>query len=547
MPLAGRETTRLRQLLRRSLPGTAMAIVAGVLHQLGSFQPIERVAYNTLFRLRGSISWDERVVLVGVDDKTLRQLGQFPIPRRHYTTLLQKLTEAEPNVVVFDIVFSEPSLSSAEDTQLAAAIAQHGSVVLAQAWDGSGHLWQPIPLLRQAALTTGHIATLQDADGITRKVEPQRQEVPALSIAATQVYSLTHQAVRLPSLHDVLWINWTGQMRQAPQYSLVDVIQGRVGAIAFRNKIVVVGATAVGIDALPTPFDRIPPASSNHLHATAISNLLGSNLLHPAPVAWLWVIALVGGPGLGLVLTQRPVKQQLLLWLGLCLGWLLLNALLFQVNYWLPTGLPLALFSLTTGAILMIEHSRLELENDTLQHLATSDALTGVANRRHFDQYLDYEWRRSARTGSPLTLILCDVDFFKKFNDHYGHQAGDNCLRLVAAAIKGAVKRPADLVVRYGGEEFAVILPNTDTRGAAKVAEQIRLGVRALEITHAQSTAHQNVSLSLGVASTVPHPQGSPATLIATADQALYQAKAEGRDRFSILGALISSSGDSNR
>ncbi|MBW4692017.1 MAG: diguanylate cyclase [Lyngbya sp. HA4199-MV5] len=521
---------QFRQLLQRSLPGIATALITGALHQLGFFQSIEQIAYNTLFRLRGAIPWDERVVLVGVDDKTLQQLGQYPLPRRHYATLLQKLTQAEPNVVVFDLVFSEPS-SFAEDRQLAEAIAQHGSVVLAQAWKQDGQLWQSIAPLRQAAVATGHIAKLEDADGITRKIEPQRQGTPALSIAAIQVYSLVHHAVALPDLQDRLWLNWVGQMRQASHYSFVDVVQGRVPAIALRGKIVMVGSTATGIDPLPTPFDRTPPASGNYLHANAINNLLQTNFLHPAPDSWFLLIFLIGGPGLSLMLMQCPVKHQLILWLGLCLSWLLLSGIMLRTNYWLPTGLPLALFSLTTVAILTLERLQLELENRTLQHLATSDTLTKIANRHHFDQYLDYEWHRSARTQSSLALILCDVDFFKRFNDHYGHQAGDNCLMLVAAAIKGAVKRPADLVARYGGEEFVVILPDTDVKGAVEVAERIRAQVKALAISHAQSTVAQTVSLSLGVVSTIPHSQGAAATLIATADQALYRAKAEGRDR----------------
>lgn len=528
---AGEFVKPLRSSLKRSLPGVATAIVAVGLQQLHLLQPLERTVYQALFRFRGEIPWDERVVLVGIDDKTLRQLGQYPFPRRHYTALLQKLTQAEPNVVVFDIVFSEQSAVPAEDLQLATTIAQHGSVVLAQAWDGNGQPWQSIAPLRQAAIATGHIAKLEDPDGITRKLKPQRQGIPALAVAATQVYSLTHQPIALPNLNDDLWINWAGQMQQAPQYSFVDVVQRRVPVTAFRNKIVVVGSTAVGIDPLPTPFDRAPPASGNFLHANVISNLLQQNSLQTAPSAWLVFILLVGGPGLSLLLVKHPVKRQLSIWLGLCFSWLLLNGLVFQANYWLPTAFPLVLLSLTTLAIVTIEHLRLELENRTLQHLATSDALTQIANRRHFDQYLDYEWRRLGRTQSSLALILCDVDFFKKFNDYYGHQAGDNCLRLVAAAMKGAVKRPADLVARYGGEEFVVILPNTDTRGALNVAESIRSQVKALEIPHAQSQADQYVSISLGVASVVPHPQGSAATLIAIADQALYRAKAEGRDR----------------
>jgi len=131
----------------------------------------------------------------------------------------------------------------------------------------------------------------------------------------------------------------------------------------------------------------------------------------------------------------------------------------------------------------------------------------------------------------PLSLILCDVDYFKSYNDTYDHPAGDQCLQQVAQAIYRAVRRPMDLVARYGGEEFAVILPNTGPEGAVQVAEEIRSGVKALKISHADSQANPYVTLSLGVASTFPTAELSPATLIAAADQGLYQAKTQGLEQ----------------
>ncbi|MBD1923790.1 diguanylate cyclase [Microcoleus sp. FACHB-831] len=179
-------------------------------------------------------------------------------------------------------------------------------------------------------------------------------------------------------------------------------------------------------------------------------------------------------------------------------------------------------------------YQQLEAANQQLQRLATLDGLTSLANRRKFDEYLDAEWRRMAREKTPLSLILCDIDFFKRYNDNYGHPAGDECLQKVACAIRSAVKRPADLVARYGGEEFAAILPNTDLAGALKVAEEIRSRVGGLEIVHAFSSVKQHVTISLGVASIIPGHDTSVKMLIALADKALYQAKAEGRDGVSV-------------
>jgi diguanylate cyclase (GGDEF)-like protein len=177
-------------------------------------------------------------------------------------------------------------------------------------------------------------------------------------------------------------------------------------------------------------------------------------------------------------------------------------------------------------------YQQLEKANEELQKLATVDSLTQIANRRRFDEYLDLKWRQMAREQASLSLILCDIDFFKSYNDTYGHPTGDTSLQEVAQALLGSVKRPEDLVARYGGEEFAVILPNTTATGAVYLAEKMRKNIKALEIPHVNSTVNPYVTISLGVASIVPHPESSLEMLIEAADRALYQAKATGRDRY---------------
>jgi len=166
-----------------------------------------------------------------------------------------------------------------------------------------------------------------------------------------------------------------------------------------------------------------------------------------------------------------------------------------------------------------------------LQCLAKLDGLTQIANRRRFDEYLEQEWSRSCRDSSPLSFILCDVDHFKLFNDTYGHQAGDDCLRSIAAAISACARRPADLAARYGGEEFALILPNTDIEGALQVAESLRREINRLAIPHSRSTAADHVTLSMGASGVIPGRSTSPEALIELADEALYAAKAGGRDQ----------------
>lgn len=172
----------------------------------------------------------------------------------------------------------------------------------------------------------------------------------------------------------------------------------------------------------------------------------------------------------------------------------------------------------------------LQKMNAELERLSTTDALTGIPNRRSFDHQLEHEWRRALRDGTRLAIVMADVDVFKRFNDTYGHQAGDDCLRQVAQAMSAQLKRSGDMIARYGGEEFIVLLPGLDLSQAKKLAEQLRAAVAKLGIPHAHGPAG-HVSISLGVASYRPHPNMRVETLIHQADSALYTAKKLGRNR----------------
>jgi len=176
-------------------------------------------------------------------------------------------------------------------------------------------------------------------------------------------------------------------------------------------------------------------------------------------------------------------------------------------------------------------YEQLKAANQELHRLATFDGLTQVANRRCFDEVLEQEWRRLTREQASLALILCDIDFFKLYNDTYGHQAGDYCLQQVAKALASSVRRPADLVARYGGEEFIAILPNTEAEGAMRVAQEMQFQVKALHISHCKSSISQYITVSIGVSGTFPCLDTSAIRLIAAADKALYRAKEQGRDR----------------
>lgn len=174
----------------------------------------------------------------------------------------------------------------------------------------------------------------------------------------------------------------------------------------------------------------------------------------------------------------------------------------------------------------------LQAANLKLERLATLDSLTKVANRRRFDEYLRQEWQRMSREEQPLSLVLLDVDYFKRYNDHLGHQQGDQCLIAVAAAICQAVKRSIDLVARYGGEEFAIILPNTRRIGAMVVAETVQSEIASRQLSHPSSPIGPYLTVSMGIASTLPSGDVSCSDLVAAADAALYQAKRRGRNGY---------------
>jgi len=173
---------------------------------------------------------------------------------------------------------------------------------------------------------------------------------------------------------------------------------------------------------------------------------------------------------------------------------------------------------------------KLEAAVKELNQLSSLDGLTGISNRRHFDQYINLEWKRGKRNLKPLSIILADIDFFKNYNDTYGHQAGDNCLKEVAVSLKSVLRRPGDMVFRYGGEEFAVVLPETPKGGAIVLAQKMCQTIQSLNIEHQNSEISSTLTLSLGVSSSLPASNLTPEQLIYAADQALYSAKHEGRN-----------------
>ena len=250
---------------------------------------------------------------------------------------------------------------------------------------------------------------------------------------------------------------------------------------------------------------------------------------------------------LALVLMKRRLRTAEDLWLTIamlaaCLDvWLTFRAgARFSLGWYAgraaslvtSTVVLLSLFSDITQLYSKVAHA-----NRILENLARIDGLTGVANRRHFDAAFETEWRRAQRDGRPVSLLMIDVDEFKSFNDRYGHQDGDTCLKRVAACIGARARRPGDLAARYGGEEFAMILPATDLTGASFLADAMRLEIRELSIQH-EASVRGVVTVSIGLSTAVPKFGGSPDALLRAADSALYRAKQAGRDQIYVADGV---------
>jgi len=195
-----------------------------------------------------------------------------------------------------------------------------------------------------------------------------------------------------------------------------------------------------------------------------------------------------------------------------------------------PIDLPVALARIRTQILVKRAMEALEEVNERLRRLATVDSLTGIANRRRFDEVLESEWKRAIRDASPLAVLMADVDYFKKYNDTYGHDVGDKVLRQVAEALSGGL-RPGDFVARYGGEEFVLVLPLTEAEGALAVAERLRAAVAATEVTHGDGQTSSRVTICIGVATGIASRTAAPQPLVTLADGALYEAKRAGRNR----------------
>lgn len=352
----------LRRLSFRKLNQTLLlgAIAGGLVAGLSALEllkPIEARSIDRLMRLRGEQPWNSEIVVVGIDDRTLATLGRFPIERRYYTQMLEKLRENNINVVALDILMPEPS---PDDVSLAEAMADHGGVVLAEASGQYGRQLLPNPTLEEYAIGLGHIDQSSDFDGFTRYHNTYVGDRRSLAAAAAAAYSLTTDLITIPPFTErQLRINWPGPVETVPYVSLIDLINGRQTRVLSNRTIAVVGATGVGLDQqLRTPFNN-NSVGGLYVYVAVLDNLLAESWLRPAfSPPWLLTALVLAGPLIAGGLRGRSFLQQISLWIIGIAGWLLICLLALANYYVLPVVAPILLLSLIEGVMIFTDRLR---------------------------------------------------------------------------------------------------------------------------------------------------------------------------------------------
>lgn len=555
MSMRSARNNRLKARLLTALGGAA---VVTLLVLSGLTWRVDAWLYDALMRHTAPAA-DDRILVVAVDEKSLAEIGRWPWSRRIHAQLIDRLTAAGARGVALDILLSEPALYDPEgDALLAQALNRSGKVVLPvyaepQQRGGAAVELIPIPEFAASAAALGHVDMPLDADGVARSAFLRAglgsPHWPSLAQALAQLGSDPQASADLPGLRNtesaeaspqtwvrdnqvlVPYVQSPDDFRQA---SYSDVLNGRVPASLLRGRWIIVGVTAAGMGneiTAPGWHSNAPRLSGVDYQANALNMLINEQATVPLSIAaqvclsiLLVVLPLLlyGLPGM------RPIWKPLLVAL---LAVPLVTFLLLRFGHWwfAPTS---ALIVLCIGAAM-----RLARGLRRTQRQAHSDPLTGLANRNVFDEALEHELRQARRNGQPLSLLLLDVDYFKRLNDSLGHPTGDEVLRALASVLRARARRPRDLVARLGGDEFAVMLPETTPQAAAAIATTVHVDLANLSArgTGNGSPALPPFTISVGIHTTRQGDEMTAEEAFERADAALYQAKQAGRNR-SALG-----------
>lgn len=559
-----------------TVPGVVILVIIGIL--TGIFQLLEWATLDLFFRLRPVEPPDERIVLVTIDEKDLNTLGQWNLSDERIAQAITNLQQYQPRVIGLDLYRnfpippgSEKLIKIYQNTPNLIGLEKAMGVTVSPpsglpypdqvgfsdlVLDGDGKIRRGLMAIRRHngeihySIGTQLALKYLEGDNIIPQAIPYHPEQIKLGKSIfSPLMKNDGSYVRVDNGGYQIILNYRGMLENFQRISIREVLANQIPPELIHDRLVIIGSVAQSVNEFfNTPysngFSASPPRSASFvIHANLTSQIIsaaldGRSLLKvwSDPQEWLWVLlwALIGATGRWFLLeahlfNHNRSSQWTMLGIYLIPGGFvifLISYLAFLSGWLLPVITPLTSF-LASAILITSYHHRY------LQNLASIDQLTQVANRRFFDQYLEREWWRKTKQSQIISLILCDIDHFKLYNDSNGHQAGDDCLQQVAQAINNAV-RQSDLVARYGGEEFAVILLNTPKDHVMLVAQRIQQAVKSLKIPHHKSRPHSYVTLSCGISSIVVNSNISPSILIQKADEALYEAKAKGRDRIEI-------------
>ncbi|MET0814094.1 MAG: CHASE2 domain-containing protein [Pseudoxanthomonas sp.] len=528
---------------------TAASLVA-LLHLFAGTWRADAWVYDTFARA-WSQAPDERILVVAIDEKSLAELGRWPWSRRTHAELVERLGNAGVRGTALNVLLSEPALFDPEgDALLAQALNRSGKVVLpvyaeTEHADGLSVELMPIPEFAAAAASLGHVDMTADGDGVPRSMFLRAglgsAHWPSLALALSQLGNESDPAVELPGLRiadpqsasSQRWVRdyqvlvpYRHRLDEFRSVSYVDVLEGRTPSSVLQGRWVLVGVTAAGMgnEAGPGRYPRELLISGVDYQANALDMLVRDDAVVPLSItaqialSILLVILpllLFGLPGL------RPKSRAMLIaLLAVPLSsWLLLRF----GRLWYPPVSALVVLSLGALSLFWRKWRRTRLQ-------AQSDPLTGLANRSKFDEELNQELHSSRRSGQPLSLLLLDVDHFKRLNDGLGNPAGDEVLRALSTILRGRARRPRDLVARLGGDEFAVLLPETTPQAAAAIATTIHVDLANLSSGTGHHVPLPPFTASIGI-HTSQNENETAADVFELADNALYQAKQAGRNR----------------
>ena len=554
-------------------PAVAGLVIAGSL--TGIYQTLEWSVLDRWFQIRSPEARDSRIVVVEIGESDISELGEWPMSDGTMAQLLSKIKQQQPRAIGLDIYRDIRQGDRSGSEELEALFRSTPNLIGVE--KAIGERVKPPPVLQELG-QVGMADLVLDSDGKVRRslmiagfengdlsfglgalgaliylerdnillqdgAKPTEKLLGTATITALSENFAAYIDADTAGFQTA--IDYRGGEESFIRTSLTEVLQGDIPKDIFRDRLVFIGATASSLnDFFYTPYSSLSQSSQRmpgvYIHANVASQLIatavdGRKIMTGISESgeWLWILgwSFIGG-GLSLVLFQMNLLRQdsfnsiKLTVLGIIMpvGTLFTSSyLLFLAGYWLPTIAPLIALA---GANLAVTGFYYQQQ----KQIAFTDGLTKIANRRFFDRFIEQQWSRCQRENQDLAVILCDVDFFKIYNDTYGHQEGDSCLQKVALAFSQSVRK-RDLAARYGGEEFVVVLPNSNTETAKIVASRIRSKLKQMQIPHSGSKVSQYVSISMGIASLLHNRAISPQELIEAADRALYLAKEQGRDR----------------